>query len=538
LPALGIKQRAVWAQSPPNLQGEIMQTDWSVYKTGAYMFDQLHACGLGILLACLTGQPVNLVDEGAAYRLKTAVAPPATLPDDLWQRLFSLPANANLEEVEQLSLSVFDGLLAALFTTKGVRLVSTADAIWNAKYRPTAITEGLDKVNGAVTRWQTFVLRHTRSQTDWVAALLPAYDPEKRPSYHPAPVSRKGLAVLMTLDPTFSYASRQPVSDHLLDKKCNVGFAQMPFAPLLAYIGAARFLRAQRTKGNFVNFYTPLFQQMDISCDVNLAMLKASVNNSRQTLLHHWLSGFLHTQHAMTGLAYQFLQTQGAQQSISVMRGCLDYQWLRGIGSFEIMGKWRSLLSKRVEESPLELDLLEEALLLPKQPDRWRHHWTDWALQVLMKKGDKLTLAYHISTMKEISMNMTPNSMSCILSKDKGTIRFGQALRQLGRDNLVELRDRIDELLTIQTQNQLLQTLAKANEACLIAKARNVFIIIPDDDDLAILLDDVDQFGAAEIASLLIILAMVAYPRRKSEEDEATVASEQIEALKGGASDE
>lgn len=502
------------------------------------MFDQLHAGGLGILLACLTGQPVNMVDGGAVYQLKTAVSPPTTPPDDLWQRLFPLPANANLEQADQLSLSVFDGLLAVLFTTRGTRLVSTADTLWSANYKPAAAANGLNKVNKAVTRWQTFASRYTRKQTTWTTTLLADYDPEKRPCYHPAPVSQRGLSALMTLDPTFSYASRQPVSDHLLNKKCNVGFTQMPFAPLLAYIGAARFLRAQRAKGNLANFYTPMFQQIVISYDTNLPMLKASINNARQTLLYHWLSAFLHTQHTITGLAYQVLQTQGAQQSISIMRGCLDYQWLHDINSLEIISKWCFLLSRRVEKSPLELDLLTEALLLPKQPDRWRHHWTDWALQMLVKQGDTASLVYPIDIMKEIIMNMTPNSMSCILSKDKGTIRFGQALRQLGRDNLAELRDRLDELQTTQSQNQLLQTLAKANEACLIAKARNEFIIIPDDDDLAILLDDVAQFGAAEIASLLIILAMVAYPRRESEEDEATVASEQITDLEGDISDE
>jgi hypothetical protein len=511
-----------------------MTTDWLVYKTGAYLLDQLHACGLGVLLACLTNKPVKLANYGVTYHLQTVAAPPATVPDNLWRKLLPLPTSADLTQANPLALSVFDGLLASLFTQRGVRVISTSDATLQVRRKPEVIGQGLQKVNKAVNRWRAFASRQSRRQTNWVAALLSDYRPENQPAYRPVASRANGLSVTMTLDPTFSYASRQPVSNRLLADKNNVEFAQMPYVSLLAYIGAGRLLRAQRTNGDGANYYVPLFQNVAIQADFSLPTLRSSVNTPQQTLLHHWLATFLDQQTAVTGLAYQTLQTQGAQQSISIMRGYLDYEWLRrldSIGSRSIIRDWRSLLNMRLAECPLELALLEQALWLPGDVAAWRDHLADQALYVMRKRGKPI---YRLQTVQEIAMQTKFDSMSQILAHEQGTIRFGRALRQLGRDNPGELQEHIDELRTVQSSTALLLILAQANQACLIAKSRNEFIIIPDDDDLSLLLDDIAKFGAAEIASLLIILASLSYPRREKEGEDAPPADlELMPALEG-----
>lgn len=110
-------------------------------------------------------------------------------------------------------------------------------------------------------------------------------------------------------------------------------------------------------------------------------------------------------------------------------------------------------------------------------------------------------------------------SMSVIVARENGTIRFGHALRQLGRQNLAEWRDILDELESTRSQTHLLRTLAKANQACLLAKAKNSFMVVPNDDDISILLDDIATFGPQEIAALLIILSTLYYPTAAEQEE-------------------
>jgi hypothetical protein len=55
-------------------------------------------------------------------------------------------------------------------------------------------------------------------------------------------------------------------------------------------------------------------------------------------------------------------------------------------------------------------------------------------------------------------------------------------------------------------------------QTCEVLKAKSEFIIVPTDDDLDILLADVDQFGVKRIASVLLILAVLRYPREEREE--------------------
>jgi hypothetical protein len=52
-------------------------------------------------------------------------------------------------------------------------------------------------------------------------------------------------------------------------------------------------------------------------------------------------------------------------------------------------------------------------------------------------------------------------------------------------------------------------------QECVVAMAKSPFIIIPTDEDLKYLLDDVDQHGARPIAGLLIILSTLRYAQRR-----------------------
>jgi hypothetical protein len=50
------------------------------------------------------------------------------------------------------------------------------------------------------------------------------------------------------------------MSDGLITDKTNVSLSSTPFAPILAIIGTARFLRAHRVANDLVAFYTIVFR--------------------------------------------------------------------------------------------------------------------------------------------------------------------------------------------------------------------------------------------------------------------------------------
>jgi hypothetical protein len=111
--------------------------------------------------------------------------------------------------------------------------------------------------------------------------------------------------------------------------------------------------------------------------------------------------------------------------------------------------------------------------------------------------------------------------LSAVLERREGTLRFGHALRQLGRVNNGALRDIIDELDTVQSTDQLIRILALAAQECTVASAKTQFMIVPTDEDLKYLLNDIDSFSAKTVARLLIILSALRYPHVNKEGDHA-----------------
>ena len=122
-----------------------------------------------------------------------------------------------------------------------------------------------------------------------------------------------------------------------------------------------------------------------------------------------------------------------------------------------------------------------------------------------------------------------------VLERDVGTLRFGHALRLLGRVHNDALRDIVDNLDRVQTRDQLIRTLALATQECVVASAKSEFIIVPSDDDLKYLLDDIEQYSASTLAGILIILSALRYPRIHTEADNVSSISPETE--KGGDND-
>lgn len=247
-----------------------------------------------------------------------------------------------------------------------------------------------------------------------------------------------------------------------------------------------------------------------------------------QALIRHWLErGWEQTETVATwlSLAYQVMQTQGAEQSISRGRGVLNYAWREAIercAGSAITVRWKNLLRNDQRMSSFEFDPLIDALL-HRRISSWVEHLCEVARQVYNDQTASLSLysLYEVKGMiRAMTVSMT-SPLRVVLERDQGTLRFGHALRLLGRFNPAPLRDLLDSLDAVGSGDALIRNLAHAVQECHVASAKTKFIIIPDDLDLAYLLDDVERFGAPTVAQLLIILSALDYPRPDKQESGA-----------------
>ncbi len=104
--------------------------------------------------------------------------------------------------------------------------------------------------------------------------------------------------------------------------------------------------------------------------------------------------------------------------------------------------------------------------------------------------------------------------LSAVLLNEKGLLRFGRALRQLKSHQNNVLREVVSELEIVNKVDDFLVLLSMIVESSVIQDSKNEFTIVPDEQDLFYLLEDVRRYGVRETASMLIILASLRYPRK------------------------
>src|SRR6266566_3522400 len=135
--------------------------EWRVVKIGIAQFDILHAYGLGILLATACGEPVELWETACHYILSSPVKRlPRISCNELLGKVLPLAGEEDLQAyahgaLEQyLPVTVLDGLLAALFTTPGLRVPSVSELLKKQHLDTKAMQKGLHKVANCINRWK------------------------------------------------------------------------------------------------------------------------------------------------------------------------------------------------------------------------------------------------------------------------------------------------------------------------------------------------------------------------------------------------
>jgi hypothetical protein len=505
---------------------------WCVAKTGFEMFDALHAYGLGILLATAYRQPVELSEEGLAYRLSNQAQMIPTTTTALLDSALELPGTADLDALRDdwplrsrscylLSIAVLDGLLTALFTIPGARTLSVSDLVSSQNYSVESATSSFNKVASAIANWKAFVERETQHEENWLSFILRDYTCSHLVSPLPAEATRRhDIRLSLMIDPSFSYSLRRPTSDGELTHKSNLTVHGTRFAPLLTYLGASRFLRAQRVAGSMVNVYVPLASNLKLTRKTAFPPLTYLNCSAGEAAVRYWLplsSRKWRFSANWRGIAYQTLQTQKQQQSITLDRGFLDCTWLLKLPAAIRRKMVNGWLAELGQQGTADLDAKAQLtdVLLSHRMDSWIAHLRYRMYTTINSESDNISL-YSIDEVRRLSAMMdasTNHPLRSIVERQEGTLRFGHALRQLGRYNAAILRDVIELLEAAQTPAQLNLALHLALQECELAKAKSPFISIPDDTDFTFLVDDVERHGVRIIASMLMLLSVLRYPR-------------------------
>lgn len=505
---------------------------YTVYPTGANMFDACHTYGLAVLLAHVTQAAVEIKQEATHYAVTPQdIKDTPTLTNDHINDVLTIPDPTTLADPAlplnnpSISVANLDGLLAASFTRPGARICSVWDARNRQKHSDEqACTQACQKVGTVVSNLLSYAQRYEHRIDGGLSTLLAQYAGDRE---HVPILTVKGQADLtlpMTIDPAAGYSTRQPLSNGHVAENVNLTIQNLRLAILCAFIGATRFLRAQRCDNQLVLFVLPKPQHMIIRATTCLPVLTGAPLPVGHQLTIRYLE--LATSHMLDtttwqALTYSTLQTQGAQQSIPYEAGDLDYDWLTGLLNHtgtSTTNFWIKTLQQPYDVRPYDAEYLIDSIL-HRSGSAWLQHLRQFA-EILAYQIDCRSRPYTASEIQEIT-DMLPTEhnlpLRTVLSREQGTMRFGHALRQLGQYNPSALRDVVDDLETATDLDQLLRVLAVMVQLCVVLKAKSPFIIIPTDGDLAILLADAEQFGPRRIASVLLILAVLHYPRDENE---------------------
>lgn len=514
---------------------------WRVIKMGSDLFDILHTYGLGIVVASATQQPVTVQEEGCSYRLSSLCNALPQIGPDLLDELLLMPSTEEVLHVLQeqhtrsetpLGVENLDGLLAALFTRPYLeRNCSIYAMLDRHRLDPSALERTIAGVRDVCTKWKDVTNQECSDESEWLSEMLRDYD-AFRPG-QPLPGGKRGtdITVAMTLDPSLGYASRQPYSDGRICRKANLTMLRPRFATLLTFVGAMRFLRAQPIAGDFIIFSTPAPSSLSLHAESARPLLRPRYHDGlEQALLLQALEQV--TDHSQDekqwkALSYQVLLSRGKQQAISLSRGVLDlvrFEHLKHRLGEHLLRHWKALLTVSQEESPYELDHLTEALTTARMQG-WEAHLFDVVEAELARKTledrnrqEKRLRLYSILEVQEVSALMEssyPTPLSSVLERKAGTMRFGHALRQLRKQAPSSVHEILEDLEYLQTCDSLMNILTRTMQTCEVVDANSPFIIIPTDEDLKLLLDDVEHYGVSIVAALLRLLSTLRYVPRK-----------------------
>jgi hypothetical protein len=199
----------------------------------------------------------------------------------------------------------------------------------------------------------------------------------------------------------------------------------------------------------------------------------------------------------------------------------LEFAWLDTLkqnAGDAVVAYWRWLLSDSDGRPSIDIDPLTD-YLMHRRESSLIAHLCDVAFATHRQRGDSQRRydKQEVNSMAEvIPPSGREDALRGILRRPQGTLRIARSMRLLGRHNPAPLRDLIETLDMVRDRDPLIRVVAHLAQECELARARTDIMIVPDEDDLMYLLDDIGQHGAQTVARILIALSAVRYPRNSA----------------------
>ena len=536
--------------------------DFFVPKTGHRQLDMCHAYGVGLFLAYLTKQTVHLVDTGIGYSLHVECEVMPVERPNLLEKILAIPTDLMIENMADLSLCWrnFDGLLAVTFTSLGKRIFSVSKMVKVLKANNERIV-----LKKKATKLIKRLTRFANKQPNWITTILADYRHSK--TIQPAIIDSAGnskLNIPMTVEPLLSFGSRERLSQHAPHEKSSISLLYPTYGPIMVYLGAARLLRAQQLPSKLVQFYLPIYDEVAIHPHSSEPLLKLNLGTPDAAALCAGIRAVRTGTTGIKGFSYQTLQTQGAQQSISIGYGYVDigvFNSLKQHDCLKLLDMWYGLLHQKPSALKIEKSNLTYALKNHSAEYFEEHLWE--MAQLYYGKGKPKTKRpakspspkslgsreksdygrqYNIKEIQVILMNIDPDQQSPlaqIIGQKKGTIRFARALKSISEAGFKsDALNMKQNLLSAQNCDELLETLTEIGQYALVSKGISEYVTVPNTDDLQILLNDVERLKVSTVARLIVTISVLYSPKKpkntiggmvKETDKEATASDETID---------
>ncbi len=510
-----------------------------IHKTGFDFFDGLTALGVCITLSYAYQVDIQLTNEVGLYNLEYEQNSTIPQHDFLLTDLLELPSP---DEIYRFDTKIFeqpirfsnlDGLLASSYTIPGGRSPSFFDLYRSVEKNPERITACLNKVNQLIGKLQKTLAYYKKKNLSLICEIEKTYSIHKFSAVTFSQIKGSGTSIPMAIEPFLSFSSRSAIPDTNISNRVNIFVTEPRFVGPMAFIGAARFLRAHVVNGNFINLYLPLPKSITINRDSCLPLLHFSESYSRVCIASQLLFFSLRSIHSptkkmkvsgeWTGLAFQSMLTHGIMQPISISAGVLEFVRMRKIVAcvgVQLIIQWRRLLEIEPKIGFLDNRLLAEFILSPRL-ENWLEHLQDCIKKNRPLLGRRL-FSYTIKELKEITKIMEDGekkpTWSHLLSKNKGSYHIGCAIRLLRKNDFFVYRELINSLGTVKTVDQLIHFVGQVCYECSLAFIENRFIFIPDDTDLNHFAKEVEDYGVAKISELIQMVAYADYSKKDDPE--------------------
>ena len=499
--------------------------DFRVMKVGQVRFDTLHACGLAILLNHLVKKPVHVVDEEISFHIYFKGNLPEQMPEEILKEILVLPSKEELVQFlnnpfQSLPLGNMDGLLAALITSTGIRVVSVVSLKFLINDNLQAIDKAIWKIEHAIDKWMKALEKgYQNKRKNWLSDILSDYS-YSHPEI-PLPLSKCSARVRlsMPIDPAFGFSPRSPNNNQVISH--GISLNGTPYSSILAYIGAARFLRAEVGSRYKVYLYYPVIKVLVVDDKTYMPILTSGEMLGDKSLFLFWFNSYKNYGQknfktvSFLGICYQVMSTHAGKSPISNKSGVYEFMRLEQIRPnirMNLLEIWEWMLRDQSHQT-ITISLchyLQSMNILD-----WVYHLEKVVDQIWDIPRNFLYSERQIMEVFRTMNQLIEDRPISLFQRGSGAIQFGRMLRSLRWANFKEYRLIIHLLDDATNENEFLDSLFLGVQKCEILRTLGAIMIRVHEKDIKVLLDDLSIYGFRKVRNFIKLISAIEYDNKK-----------------------